>query len=122
VPLAWVRGIREGHFFFGHGPRELHGSVEPDAAGLARVELRLERRHRGICQAYDARRERLRRIHCGAAHAPWFHAGNQPLFSYLLPFALPRGRYVLDVRALDRVGRTDRRLQRGRNRVTFYVA
>jgi hypothetical protein len=40
----------------------------------------------------------------------------------LLPAPLPRGRYVLDVKAVDRAGNSQSRFVRGRTRVVFEVA
>jgi hypothetical protein len=119
APLARLTGIAEGQrFAAGEGPRELKGSA-PDPSGLVAVKLRLTRRYRGDCQYYSARRERLRDAPCGRSF--WFKVGDQPEFSYLLPSALPAGRYVLDVKAIDKRFNRDETLQRGRNRVVFTV-
>ena len=48
--------------------------------------------------------------------------GDDARFSYLLPAALPAGRYVLDVIVIDRAGNRTTTYQRTRNRVVFYVA
>jgi len=122
APVGRLSGLESHYFRRHHGPRRLLGSVVADASGAAGVDLRVERRFHGRCQAYDGRRERLRPIRCGAAHAPWFSLpGSSSTFSYLLPFPLPSGRYVMDVRAVGRNGRRDSALARGRNRVVFYV-
>src|SRR5947209_1562059 len=122
TPLAHITGAREGGpFRRPRGPRVLTGTVIPDSSGLREVRLGLERRHNRRCQGYDGRRERLRPIRCGALHAPWWGIGAQRRFSYLLPFALPSGRYVLDVEAISADGRRDDVLQRGRNRIVFWV-
>ena len=44
-----------------------------------------------------------------------------PNWSYLLPSRLPAGRYVLDVKAVDRAGNSQGRFVRGRSRVVFAV-
>jgi hypothetical protein len=51
----------------------------------------------------------------------WFAVGDRAQWSYLLPARLGRGRWVLDVEVTDRTGRRDTTLQRGRNRVVFFV-
>ena len=54
------------------------------------------------------------------ARGSFFKVASTPSFSYLLPGALERGRYVLDIEATDVAGnRTS--LARGSSRVVFYV-
>jgi hypothetical protein len=122
APQGEVKSIRNGtHFAHGHGPRILRGAVVVGSGGLKQVRLRVERTFKGRCQALSPRSERFVAITCGAQHAPWISAGDAADFSYLLPFALPRGRYVLDVQAVDQAGRGERFLVPGRNRVVFSV-
>jgi hypothetical protein len=117
-----LRGIRDGrHFRRRRGPREIRGIVTPDPSGLRQIRLRLSRRHGDRCAGFDGASERFRPTPCGARQAPWFSVGNQPRFSYLLPFRLPTGRYVMDLVAVDRRGHRDSGLQRGRNRIVFWV-
>ena len=59
-------------------------------------------------------------MRCGAEHGRFFSVGSSAHFSYLLPFALPRGRYVLDVEATDAAG-NHAPLARGSSRVVFEV-
>ena len=85
---------------------------------VASVSLRLRRSFRGRCSAYDGISERFERAHCGGG--AFFKVSSTPSFSYLLPGALQRGRYVLDIEATDAAGnRTS--LARGTSRVVFYV-
>lgn len=118
-PVARITGIANGQRYRrGRGPRTLTGTVT-DASPLHSVKLRLTRRHRGRCSTYSSRRERFRPVRCG--RRTWFRIGDRPRFSYLLPARLRRGRYVLDVKAVDAAFNRDEMLQRGRNRVVFEV-
>ncbi len=85
---------------------------------VASVSLELRRRYRGRCYAYDAISERFRRARCG--HASAFKVAAGASFSYLLPAALPAGRYVLDILARDDAGQRTA-LARGSTRVVFDV-
>jgi hypothetical protein len=121
---AAVAGIVEGQHFK-KGPRQLAGSVIADAAGVSSVQLRLERRMgRGrmgrSCTGYDGTTERFVHIRCGIANAPWFGLAAQSTFNYLLPRALPKGRYVIELVATDKAGHSDR-IDLGRNELIFYV-
>ena len=49
-----------------------------------------------------------------------FSIGDRQDWSYLLPERLGKGRYVLDVIAIDKLGTRDS-ITRGRNRVVFHV-
>lgn len=105
------------------GPRELAGRVDADPSGLKDVLVRITKRVDGRCATFDAQRTRLVRMaRCGAARGKWFSAGKDASWSYLLPERLSRGRYVVDVKALDGAGNEDATLARGRNRVVFHVA
>ncbi len=103
-------------------PRTLAG-VATDAQGVRRVQLRLTRTNGRACARFDGRRERfVSTKKCGAANALYFDAGTSGDWSYLLPSRLTKGRYVLDVRTTDATGNVDRKLERGRNRVVFFVS
>jgi len=123
APLGRITSIREQQRFAkGKGPRTLRGTVESDPSGLRDISLRLTRTDRGRCSAYDGARERFVKLtRCGASRGRFFSAGDRADWSYLLPSALPRGRYVLDVRVTDNAGNVDRTLQRTRNRIVFHV-
>lgn len=98
-------------------PRVLSGTVA-SRSPIASVSLRLRRSFRGRCWAYDGVGERFVRTRCGSGS--FFAVSTSASFSYLLPGALARGRYVLDIEASDAAGnRTS--LARGSSRVVFYV-
>jgi hypothetical protein len=124
APSPKITAIAEGRRFArGKGPRQLGGTVAADGSGVADVQLRLTRTDRGRCSTYDGRTEKLRKMRkCGATHGVWFSAGANANWSYLLPSALPRGRYVLDVVAVDKAGNKVTSLARGTTRVVFTVA
>ncbi|MCW3063149.1 MAG: surface cell-adhesion protein [Solirubrobacterales bacterium] len=118
-PYAHIAGIAEQQRFpTGHGPRELHGTV--DVSQVRAVKLRLTRRHNHRCYVYSNHAARFERVRCGANRPAFFSIGTDANWSYLLPAALGPGRYVLDVNAVDVSGRRDA-LARGRNRVVFFV-
>lgn len=121
--LGAIAGLREQERFArGKGPRTLAGTTSVTGAGVQRVEARLTRRLPGRrCSAWDAARERFAAGRCGADRGPWFTVGTGATWSYLLPAALPTGRYVLDTRTTDTAGNVDATLQRGRNRIVFHV-
>jgi hypothetical protein len=83
------------------------------------VQLSLRRRAGRRCSQWSGRSERFVGKSCG--RKTFFDAGSGPKWSYLLPAPLPRGRYVLDVKAVDRAGNSQGRLVRGRTRVVFEV-
>ena len=119
APVTRIAGIREKQRFSRRrAPRTLRGSVAPDPSGLRAVKLSLTRSAGGRCRLYSPTRERFRPSRCG--RRVYFAIGDEPDWSYLLPSRLPRGRYVLDAVAVDRLGNRDR-LARGRTRVVFFV-
>jgi hypothetical protein len=122
---GFIKSIREHqHFRHGHGPRELRGTSDPDPSGLKDVQLRLTvRAHGNHCATFSS--ARLRFVHmkrCGARRGKWFSIGSKADWTYLLPKALGRGRYVLDLKTIDGAGNADSKLARTRNRVVFFVA
>lgn len=121
APRARITSIRDGARYR-RGPRTLAGRVGADRSGLADVRLRLKRNRRGVCAGWSAGRERFVRIRrCGTHRfGRWFSVGATRRFSYLLPARLGRGRYVLDVQAVDRAGNATL-IHRGRTRVIFHV-
>jgi hypothetical protein len=119
APAARIRGIRSGQRFTRRrAPRTLRGSVTPDPSGLRAVKLSITRSVGGRCQIYSSSQERFRRSRCGRRVN--FSIGDRQDWSYLLPKRLGKGRYVLDVIAVDKAGNRDT-LARGRNRVVFFV-
>jgi hypothetical protein len=120
APAASIAAITLGRVFArGRGPRELAGTVASDPSGIKVVKLRLTRRAAGRCAFYSSRLERFRRVRCNA-DVPFFSIGSQASWSYLLPERLGRGRYVLEVVAIDNAFNRDR-VQTPRNRVVFRV-
>jgi hypothetical protein len=118
-PVARIAGIREQQRFRRRrGPRTLRGVVEADPSGLRAVKLRLTRQVGRRCWYYSGSRERFLARRCGTRRA--FRVGNQERWSYLLPWRLGPGRYVLDVLTLDRRGNRNT-LARGSSRIVFYV-
>ena len=119
APVARIRGIRDGQRFKRkRAPRTLRGTVSPDPSGLRAVKLSLTRSSGGRCQLYSPTRERFRNSRCGRRVN--FSIGDRQDWSYLLPKRLGKGRYVLDVIAIDKLGNRDS-ITRGRNRVVFHV-
>jgi hypothetical protein len=123
-PSPKITAIAEGkRYAKGRGPRQLGGTVAADGSGVADVQLRLTRNDGGRCSTYDGRTERFKTIKkCGAVHGVWFSVGSKTDWTYLLPSQLGRGRYVLDVIAVDRAGNKVTSLARGTTRVVFNVA
>ena len=137
APKALITGVREGEKFGrGRGPRELTGRIgvlapfapraaldtlRGDPSGLHAVKLRLTRNDDGRCGAWSGSKERFVKRRCGARHGWWFAIGDESDWSYLLPARLPRGRYVLDVNAIDKAYNRDDKRRRGENRVVFRV-
>ena len=86
------------------------------------VKLRLTRIDGRSCTYFSGKSERFRlnsRARCGAPHGFWFSVGDRSDVDYLLPSKLPRGRYVLDVKATDKAFNRDDVRRRGSNRVVF---
>ena len=102
APTASILGIRDRQRFTRRrAPRELRGTASADPSGLWAVKIRLTRRHKGTCWYFSGSKEQFLKRTCGKQYA--FKVGDQTAWSYLLPARLPRGRYVLDTYAIDRV-------------------
>jgi hypothetical protein len=116
--VAKASDVLDDHVYTpSNSPRVLSGTVAAHAP-VASVSLRLRRSYRGRCWAYNGVSERFVHVRCG--RGSFFSVSKTPSFSYLLPGALARGRYVLDIEATDVAGnRTS--LARGSTRVVFYV-
>jgi hypothetical protein len=120
-PFAAITSIREGRVFSRRSaPRVLRGQVR-ETGGVLMVKLRLTRNDRGRCSAWSARRERFVRRRCGASRGWWFKVSERTDWEYQLAERLPRGRYVLDVNAIDQAYNRDDARRRGTNRVVFQV-
>ncbi|MGA7704928.1 MAG: hypothetical protein WB998_08545 [Solirubrobacteraceae bacterium] len=113
-------GVKPGHVYPKRkAPRILKGSVNVPAGGtLKEVRIGLLRRTGKRCFAFNGSKERFVKSRCGAAK--FFSVGDTESFSYLLPAALPRGRYVYDVEAVDASGHVTK-LVPGVSHVLFYV-
>ena len=122
APAAAITGIAEGQRFTrAAAPRRITATISPDVSGLAVVKLRLTRTDGPRCTYYSGHSETFRRAPCGVNRAPWFAVGDREQVDYLLPQKLGRGRYVLDVNAVDKAHNRDDARRRGANRVVFHV-
>jgi hypothetical protein len=120
---GFIKSIREHQRFAkGKGPRELKGTSDPDPSGLKDVQLRLTKRVGKRCFTFSGTKLQFVAMkRCGARRGTWFSIGSKADWSYLLPKALGRGRYVLDLKTIDGAGNADAQLARTRNRVVFFV-
>jgi hypothetical protein len=116
--VAKATGLIDGHVYKrGRAPRVLTGSVLAHTT-VSSVSLKLRRKYRGRCYAFNGASTRFVRARCGAGG--FFKVSDNGLFSYLLPSALAPGRYVLDIEATDAAG-NHTTLARGTSRIVFYV-
>ncbi len=112
APIATIASLRDGARYR-RGPRLLRGTVDEET-GLHQVYFRLRLTAAGGCRWFSGKRERFTRPgHCGSAR--FTRLGDDASWSYLLPARLGPGRYVLEVKALDRA------FNAGRARVRFTV-
>lgn len=114
-----VIAIKERKTYRGRGPRTLRGTVS-DAAGVSKVQLRLTVRPdigSKSCRTFNATLARfVKQKRCGAKRGKLFTVdASGGKWTYLLPEALRKGRYVLDVIATDTSG------NKTLERVIFYV-
>jgi hypothetical protein len=113
-----LTGLIDGHTYTrAHAPRILSGSVLAHTT-VSSIGLTLRREYRHRCYAFDGLTTRFMRARCGKGKP--FNVSGNGTFSYLLPFALPLGRYVLDIQASDAAG-NHTTLARGTSRIVFYV-
>ena len=119
APVARISGPVSGRKYR-RGPRLLKGTVGDDPSGVRQVKIALRRHVRGrSCQWWSGRRERFVGTHCKKVF--FFAIGSDRNWSYLLPRALPPGRYVLDVKAFDGRRNRDEKFVTGKNRSEFEV-
>jgi hypothetical protein len=119
APVARISGPVNGRKYR-RGPRLLKGTVGDDPSGVREVKIALRRYVRGrSCQWWSGRRERFVGTHCKKVF--FFSIGSDRNWSYLLPRALPRGRYLLDVKAFDGRRNRDEKFVGGKNRSEFEV-
>jgi hypothetical protein len=121
IDLPTIKGVANGHLYpRRRAPRVLAGVITVPAGGtLHQVQISLERRHHKHCSQFRGRSGRFVRMRCRGA-AEFFSVGGAESFSYLLPWRLPRGRYVYDVRAIDDSGKVTK-LVNGESHVVFRV-
>ncbi|HWI21365.1 MAG TPA: hypothetical protein VNT22_01985 [Baekduia sp.] len=107
IPTATF-SIAKGQRFKKKGPRTLKGTAT-DSSGIKSVQLRLTERpstRSGDCTTFDATKAKfVAQKTCGAKKGKLFPittAGGN--WSYLLPKAPGRGRYVLDALVTDNTG------------------
>jgi hypothetical protein len=119
APAARISSPRQGAVYR-RGPRLLRGTASDDASGVTVVKLALRRHLPGrSCRWWSGRRERFVGSHCRKKF--FFAIGDDAAWSYLLPTRLPRGHYVLDVKAFDRERNRNKHFEPGRDRVVFDV-
>jgi hypothetical protein len=118
--VATIGGVQNGrHYSHRKGPRILRGLVQVPAGGTLReVRISLRRREGKRCMTFNGATEAFVHARCGGAR--FFSVGSSESFSYLLPAALPKGRYVYDIEAIDNAGHTTK-LVAGVSHVVFYV-
>jgi len=122
APANVLKSVTEGkRYTASSAPRELKGTAA-DPSGILMVKLRITRNDKGRCSYFSGKSLTFRKMACGAEHGSWFKIGTSADWSYLLPQKLPRGRYVLDVNAIDKQYNRDDTRRRGGNRVVFTVA
>jgi len=125
--VARTTGVLDGYVYLRtNAPRVLAGIVTAHT-GVSSVGIELWREYRGRCWAYDGRTERFLRAPCAHGRffkipsaSRFFKVSETRTFSYLMPFALARGEYVLDIAATDTAGNRTT-LARGTSRIRFYV-
>jgi hypothetical protein len=119
APVARISGPRNGAKYR-RGPRLLKGVVNDDPSGVRDVKIALSRKVSGrSCQWWSGRRERFVGTSCKKVF--FFSIGSNRNWSYLMPRALPAGRYVLDVKAFDGRRNRDEKFVPGKNRTVFEV-
>jgi hypothetical protein len=122
-PATLVGSITEQQRFTrATAPLVLRG-VSADPSGIADVRIRLTRRIGTTrCATFDGIEDEFRRLTpCGAQNGRFFSIGAGPRWSWALPARLTRGRYTLDVQAVDGLGNVADGIARGRDRVVFTV-
>jgi hypothetical protein len=118
-PTVQVTSIAPGKTY-DKGPRVLSGQVG-DSGGIQEVFLRLRSTTGGgltaasRCRWFSAKRGVFTHRTVPCSKSRYFRIGNGARFSYLLPARLRKGRYVFDVKVLDRA------YNAGRSAVSFGV-
>jgi hypothetical protein len=99
APRATIAGVHDGARYR-RAPRIIRGHVDEDR-GIHQVYLRLRMVDRRGCRWLSGRRETLTSSRT-CASARYIRLGDAADWSYLVPLELPRARYILDVKVLDR--------------------
>jgi hypothetical protein len=105
-PVITIGSLTPGKTY-SSGPRLLAGDAD-DAGGIAQVFLRLRATDGGNlaaasrCRWFSGKRGVFTHRTVPCSKARFFRLGANPKFSYLLPSRLRSGKYVLDVKVLDR--------------------
>ena len=105
-PAVHIDTITDGKTY-PTGPRVLAGDVDDDG-GIAQVFLRLRATDGGNltaasrCRWFSGKRGVFTHRTVPCSRARFFRIGTDRHFSYLLPARLRHGRYVLEVKVLDR--------------------
>jgi|tagenome__1003787_1003787.scaffolds.fasta_scaffold20935260_3 hypothetical protein len=107
APVVHVRSPQSGKTYR-HAPRVLAGTID-ETGGVAQVFLRLRATTNGggltstsRCRWFSGKRGVFTHRTVPCSKARFFRVGSNLTFSYLLPAGLRDGRYVLDVKVLDR--------------------
>jgi hypothetical protein len=112
-PVIHVLSPQSGKTY-ANGPRVLSGTID-ESGGVAQVFLRLRATDGGNltsasrCRWFSGKRGVFTHRTVPCSKARFFRGGSDTRFSYLLPARLRKGKYVLDVKVLDRAynaGRT----------------
>jgi hypothetical protein len=125
--VAKTTGVLDAHSYLKRNAPRVLGGIVTAHTGITSVSIELWRWHRGRCYVYDGRQERFLAAPCARSgyfkipsSSSFFKVSSTSSFSYLLPFALGPGEYLLDIQATDAAGnRTS--LARGTSRIRFYV-
>ncbi len=118
-PFSRFTSPLEGsRFTRARAPRQVGFEVGADPSGIHSVKLRLTRRYRGRCWYFSPKADNFVRTRCGRAF--YFRVSGFEEGTFLLPSRLGPGRYVFDIKAVDRLFNREP-LARGRNRVVFGV-
>jgi hypothetical protein len=105
-PVVHISSVEAGKDY-DQGPRELAGTVD-DAGGIAQVFLRVRASDGGgltassRCRWFSGKRGVFTHRTVPCSKARFFRIGTDAKWSYLLPARLRTGKYVLDVKVLDR--------------------
>jgi hypothetical protein len=92
---------------YAKGPRLIAGDID-EAGGIAQVFLRVRATNGGNltaasrCRWFSGKRGVFTHRTVPCSKARFFRIGANPRFSYLLPSRLGKGKYVVDVKVLDR--------------------